>query len=217
MAFSALKRKCGLICARSAFSSDLLDLQPQLLRDQVLLLTPALQADVLEHEPEDAAERAQHREIFGEHGAHAGFAEHADAQLLAGHRTRQDDLMLGRRFDRPAADAHDNLRAEDLAEPGLGGGNQCLFVRGRLHRGEDVLDRLHRREFAAKPDAIQPAFGSRHQPGHHHRHRREGDGEHPGRAGPSGSCCSHGRVSARNTPSTITLNRISSARFTTRS
>ena len=38
-----------------------------------------------------------------------------------------------------------------------------------------------------------------------------------GRAGPSGSCCSHGRVSARNTPSTITLNRISSARFTTRS
>ena len=50
-------------------------LQPQLLRDLFLLLPLALQPDVLEHEAEHAAERAQQREVFAEQRPRAGLVD----------------------------------------------------------------------------------------------------------------------------------------------
>ena len=65
IALSALNRKCGLIWARSAFSSDDWS-AAEILRDVLLLLPLLLQARRFEHEAEHPGQRSQHLQIFAQ-------------------------------------------------------------------------------------------------------------------------------------------------------
>ena len=155
-------------------------LQTQLLGELFLLDTFSLEPDVLEHEAEHASERPEHRQILREKAARALALRHGDADHGARDGARQLDLRLdGGLENRSRSHQHEDLRAEDLAQPGLRGFDERLFVGGRLHRRQYMLHRFDRRELAAEPQAIEHPLAPIHQPRHHHGERRQRHREQP--------------------------------------
>ena len=217
IAFSALKRKCGLICARSAFSSERLVCSAQLLRDQILFLPALLQPHVLQHVAEDAAERAEQRQVLAEQQPFARHRRNADPQRGIGGRA--GDLegdahvgLVGRRRAQPHRDV------EHVLQAGFGGGEQRGLVGGGLHRREHRGHRRHRRVVAAEPGAIErPAQRSR-QPRRGQQQRHDGERVEPGPRGALGQPVEPAAAAARTPRRAARTPASSSApRLTTRS
>ena len=209
MAFSALNRKCGLICARSAFSSDLLDCRRsscatrscswrrrcRRMFSSMNPKTPPSERSIARSSESTGRMPGSRSTPMRSCSPDTGLVRTTSCSVAASIGRPPTLTIISRRRSRRACAS---AAAINVCSSVAG----CIAARTCLTASTGVNSRPSQMRSSQRSvrdisHGITIATGAR------------ATANIQGRAGPSGSCCSHGSVSARNTPSTITLNRIS--------